>query len=165
MDAENQLSALSVDDEPVTEAERLRVVHTLIAAPDAEGGAGITPGTQGWDYVESVFPLRDPEFNKATSFVVKLMRRNGYIAGQVSGSSMTRISQSFAITTAKKSPCILRSRNSTVSHLFLYPLWVYFLIFSFRVTIGCMALDWAFGLYFSNMHGSGNSAILLYNGV
>jgi len=71
VDAENQLAGLSVDDEPVTEAERLRVVHTLIAAPEAEGGAGITPGHE--DYVESLFPLRDPEFNRVKSSCVKLI--------------------------------------------------------------------------------------------
>ena len=67
IDPENQVG-LSLDEEPLTEAERLRAVHTLIAAPVTEGGAGITPGLQGWDYVESVFPLRDAKFNRVPQF-------------------------------------------------------------------------------------------------
>ena len=55
-----------MDDKLVTAAERLRAVYTLIAAPVAEGGAGVAPGLQGWDYIESVFPLRDSEFTQVT---------------------------------------------------------------------------------------------------
>jgi hypothetical protein len=59
---------LSVKDKPLTEAERLRAADRLIAAPVAEGRAGITPGLHGWDYVESVFPLRDARFNPEAQF-------------------------------------------------------------------------------------------------
>ncbi|KAI5853032.1 calcium-activated chloride channel-domain-containing protein [Morchella snyderi] len=55
----------SLDKEPLTEAERLRIVWQLITLPDSEGGAGITPKQGQWDLVESVFPLHDHEFNKA----------------------------------------------------------------------------------------------------
>lgn len=58
---------LSVDDEPLTEAERLRVVYTLIASPVVEGGAGITPGLIPWDYVEFISPLGNSKFNKVIS--------------------------------------------------------------------------------------------------
>lgn len=54
----------SLDKEPLTEAERLRIVWQLITLPDSEGGAGITPKQGQWDLVESVFPLHDHEFNK-----------------------------------------------------------------------------------------------------
>lgn len=73
-------------DEPVSEAERLRLAYLLITKPRAEGGAGITPkgtlgessspakggpgarqtnvGTQN-KYVASIFPLHDHAFNRA----------------------------------------------------------------------------------------------------
>lgn len=54
----------SLDKEPLTEAERLRIVWQLITLPESEGGAGITPGHGQWALVESVFPLHDHEFNK-----------------------------------------------------------------------------------------------------
>jgi anoctamin-10 len=54
----------SLDKEPLTEAERLRIVWQLITLPESEGGAGITPKQGQWDLVESVFPLHDHEFNK-----------------------------------------------------------------------------------------------------
>jgi anoctamin-10 len=62
---------LSVDDEPLTEAERLRVVYTLIASPETEGGAGITPGLIPWNYVEFISPLGNSKFHKVTSPIFK----------------------------------------------------------------------------------------------
>ena len=54
----------SLASQPLTEAERLRIVHHLIAGPREEGGAGITPKTGQWKNVESIFPLHDHTFNK-----------------------------------------------------------------------------------------------------
>jgi hypothetical protein len=54
----------NLGDEPVTEAERLRLVYVLITKPKNEGGAGITPKIGEWKGVESVFPLHDHTFNK-----------------------------------------------------------------------------------------------------
>ncbi|CUS07791.1 unnamed protein product [Tuber aestivum] len=54
----------SLDKEPLTEAERLRIVHKLITLPVGEGGAGITPEQGPWTLVESIFPLHDHDFNK-----------------------------------------------------------------------------------------------------
>ncbi|KAJ8058624.1 hypothetical protein OCU04_012800 [Sclerotinia nivalis] len=51
--------------EPVTEAERLRLVYLLITKSKIEGGAGITPKRGEWKVVESIFPLHDHAFNKA----------------------------------------------------------------------------------------------------
>jgi hypothetical protein len=59
-----------LDDEPVTEAERLRLVYLLITKPKNEGGAGITPKTGEWKDVQSIFALHDHKFNKA--WVVQL---------------------------------------------------------------------------------------------
>ncbi|KAH7375829.1 calcium-activated chloride channel-domain-containing protein [Plectosphaerella cucumerina] len=54
----------SLQDDPVTEAERLRLVFLLITRPKGEGGAGITPGSGPWTSVESIFPLHDHAFNR-----------------------------------------------------------------------------------------------------
>lgn len=54
----------SLEGEPLTEAERLRIVWQLITLPKSEGGAGITPKQGEWKLVESVFPLHDHKFNK-----------------------------------------------------------------------------------------------------
>ncbi len=51
-------------DEPVTEAERLRLCYNLITRPRNEGGAGVTPKTGTWRFVRSVFPLHDRAFNR-----------------------------------------------------------------------------------------------------
>ncbi|KAL7266877.1 hypothetical protein RUND412_010559 [Rhizina undulata] len=55
----------SLDKEPLTEAERLRIVNHLITYPESGGGAGITPRKGQWSLVERIFPLHDHEFNKA----------------------------------------------------------------------------------------------------
>ncbi|KAG0650468.1 Increased sodium tolerance 2 [Hyphodiscus hymeniophilus] len=55
----------NLKDEPVTQAERLRLVYLLITKPKNEGGAGITPKSGEWKGVESVFALHDNTFNKA----------------------------------------------------------------------------------------------------
>lgn len=52
------------EDEPVVEAERLRLVYLLITKPKAEGGAGVTPKLGQWKYVSSVFPLHNHAFNR-----------------------------------------------------------------------------------------------------
>ncbi|KAI0203769.1 calcium-activated chloride channel-domain-containing protein [Astrocystis sublimbata] len=49
--------------EPVTEAERLRLVNLLLTKPKTEGGAGITPSAGQWKNVTSIFPLHDHAFN------------------------------------------------------------------------------------------------------
>ena len=52
-------------DEPVTEAERLRLVYLLITKPRNEAGAGITPKVGHWKFVDSIFPLHNHAFNKS----------------------------------------------------------------------------------------------------
>ena len=52
----------------MTEAERLRVVYTLIASPVQDGGVGVTPGLDPWESVEFISPLTDLEFNKVRAF-------------------------------------------------------------------------------------------------
>ncbi|ELR09701.1 hypothetical protein VC83_06251 [Pseudogymnoascus destructans] len=54
----------AIAEEPITEAERLRLVYLLITKPNSEGGAGITPKRGEWANVESVFALHDHQFNK-----------------------------------------------------------------------------------------------------
>jgi len=54
----------SITSQPLTEAERLRIVHHMITSPREEGGAGITPKTGQWKNIESIFPLHDHTFNK-----------------------------------------------------------------------------------------------------
>lgn len=55
----------SIEAEPTTEAERLRLVYLLITKSKNEGGAGITPKQGEWEGVESVFAPHDHTFNKA----------------------------------------------------------------------------------------------------
>ncbi|PNP45772.1 hypothetical protein TGAMA5MH_02512 [Trichoderma gamsii] len=54
----------AIHDEPVTEAERLRLIYLLVTKSRNEGGAGITQGQGQWKYVESIFPLHNNAFNK-----------------------------------------------------------------------------------------------------
>lgn len=54
----------TLSDEPISEAERLRLVYLLITKPTNEGGAGITPKVGEWKGVESIFSLHDHQFNK-----------------------------------------------------------------------------------------------------
>jgi anoctamin-10 len=56
--------AKHMEQEPVTEAERLRLTYELITKSKNEGGAGITPGQGHWKYVDAIFPLHDHVFNK-----------------------------------------------------------------------------------------------------
>ncbi len=63
--APNQDLAKFFQDEPVTEAERLRVAYLLITKPKNEGGAGINPRRGYWKHVASVFPPHDQAFNRS----------------------------------------------------------------------------------------------------
>lgn len=62
--APNKDIAIHLQEEPVTEAERLRLAYLLITKPKNEGGAGIAAKTGQWKYVDSIFPLHDHVFNK-----------------------------------------------------------------------------------------------------
>ncbi|KAM5348210.1 hypothetical protein ACJ41O_008034 [Fusarium nematophilum] len=57
-------AAQALRDEPVVEAERLRLIYLMITKPRNEGGAGITPTNAKWKFVESIFPLHSHSFNK-----------------------------------------------------------------------------------------------------
>ncbi len=50
--------------EPLTPAERYRLVHHMITSKPSEGGAGITPKHGEWENVEAIFPLHDVRLNK-----------------------------------------------------------------------------------------------------
>lgn len=54
----------SLQQEPLYEAERLRIIHQLITNPEEEGGAGITPKSGEWENVEAIFALHDHPHNK-----------------------------------------------------------------------------------------------------
>ncbi|EEU40315.1 uncharacterized protein NECHADRAFT_66456 [Fusarium vanettenii 77-13-4] len=56
--------AQALQDEPVVEAERLRLIYLMITKPHNEGGAGVTPTNAKWKHVESIFPLHSHSFNK-----------------------------------------------------------------------------------------------------
>lgn len=62
--APNQDLGKYFEDEPVSEAERLRLAYLLITKPRNEGGAGIIPKTGQWKNVSSIFPLHDHIFNR-----------------------------------------------------------------------------------------------------
>jgi len=53
----------SLEREPVTEAERLRLVYHLITLPIGQGGAGITPKIGDYTLVDQIFALHDRKFN------------------------------------------------------------------------------------------------------
>ncbi|OAA62328.1 Anoctamin/TMEM 16 [Cordyceps fumosorosea ARSEF 2679] len=57
--------AKTLENEPVTEAERLRLVYLMMIKPENEGGAGIMENSGKWKYVDAIFPLQNRAFNKA----------------------------------------------------------------------------------------------------
>ncbi|KAF8877895.1 calcium-activated chloride channel-domain-containing protein [Infundibulicybe gibba] len=52
------------DVQPLSPADRLRLIHAYITSTPADGGLGITPGSSEWDLVESVMALHDRDFNE-----------------------------------------------------------------------------------------------------
>ena len=62
--APNQDLSKYLEEEPVSEAERLRLTYLLITKSKNEGGAGITAKVGKWKYVDSIFPLHDHDFNR-----------------------------------------------------------------------------------------------------
>lgn len=80
-----------MEKEPITEAERLRLVYHMITLPESEGGAGITPKRDNYTFVESIFPLHDRKFNQNVSTLDSTSRffltgkRNGLRAGRQNG--------------------------------------------------------------------------------
>jgi len=61
-------TATSLHREPLTDAERLRLVHLILTAPTYDGGAGLTPGLNEWKLVKSIFPIHNTQFNKRWIF-------------------------------------------------------------------------------------------------
>ena len=54
----------ALTSQPLNDAERHRQIHSMIAAPREEGGAGITPKHGSWKNVQAIFPLQDHAKNK-----------------------------------------------------------------------------------------------------
>lgn len=54
----------ALEEDPLYEAERLRIIFQLITNSTAEGGAGIVPKKGEWEDVQSLFPLHDHQYNK-----------------------------------------------------------------------------------------------------
>lgn len=54
----------SLEQDPLNEAERLRIIYELITNDQRDGGAGITPQKGKWEMVESIFSLHDHVYNK-----------------------------------------------------------------------------------------------------
>ncbi|KAJ7114116.1 calcium-activated chloride channel-domain-containing protein [Mycena epipterygia] len=50
--------------QPLSPADRIRLVHALITSTPADGGLGISSDSSEWDLVESVMALHDREFNE-----------------------------------------------------------------------------------------------------
>ncbi|KAF2724584.1 DUF590-domain-containing protein [Polychaeton citri CBS 116435] len=55
----------ALEADPLTEAERLRIIYQLITKPASEGGAGVSAKKGEWENVESIFALHDHQYNKA----------------------------------------------------------------------------------------------------
>ena len=54
----------TLTNDPLTDAERHRLIYQMITSPREEGGAGITPESGDWKRVEAVFPLHNHAKNK-----------------------------------------------------------------------------------------------------
>jgi hypothetical protein len=116
--APDEETKAAIDEETLTDAERLRVVHHLITSPEREGGAGVTPGLDGWNYVESIFPLHDSKFNRVYFLTqTGLTSRNGFNLGRGNGLSRIRNWILCEIISARNSLFISLIRNITFSLL------------------------------------------------
>ncbi|CAG8597734.1 22952_t:CDS:2 [Cetraspora pellucida] len=51
-------------DGPLSDAERLRLVHDIITNPLSEGGANINPGLSDFELIEGFLPLQDRSYNE-----------------------------------------------------------------------------------------------------
>ena len=54
----------SLTSQPLSDAERYRIVYHMITNHVEDGGAGITQKQGQWKNVESIFALHDQKFNK-----------------------------------------------------------------------------------------------------
>ncbi|KAJ7483438.1 calcium-activated chloride channel-domain-containing protein [Mycena latifolia] len=52
------------ESQPLSPADRIRLVHAFITSTPADGGLGISPDSPQWDLVESVMALHDRAFNE-----------------------------------------------------------------------------------------------------
>ena len=128
----------ALDSEKLSDAERLRVVYLLITSPERDGGAGVTPGLDGWNYVDSIFPLHDSKFNRVYHIVPKADGRNGFNRGLANGLSQTLNWILFAIISARNSLFISLIRNIISSLLFHSQSLDLFPTIFFLLSIRCM---------------------------
>ena len=53
-----------LDATPLSPADRIRLVHAYITSTPQDGGLGIVPECNEWDFVQSVMALHDHDFNE-----------------------------------------------------------------------------------------------------
>lgn len=78
----------NLQEKPVSEAERLRIVYSLITSPKTEGGLGLTPKEDKWKQINSIFLLHDRTFNQ------KWVKRLGF-KYFLNGSNLSEIKDQF----------------------------------------------------------------------
>lgn len=163
--APDEQTKLALDEEMITDAERLRVVHLLITSPERDGGAGITPGLDGWNYVESIFPLHDSKFNRVFSpWLPDIDLRNGFRIGLVNGLSARGNWIPSAITSVRNSLSISLIPNITSFPLSLLLFWVSRRISSCRRSTRSMQFVLWCGLWYLSILGKGGKEILPSDG-
>lgn len=114
----------TLEHDPLTEAERLRIIYQLITNGQNEGGAGITPQKGDWENVESVFALHDHQYNK--EWIMKWSRQ--------------------WLLTADDMDDIRNRLGEKIAYYFAFTQW-YFLALTVPAGLGLLA--WAFLGYFS----------------
>lgn len=51
--------------QPLSPADRIRIIHSYISSTPSDGGLGISSDSSDWDLVHSMFPLHNRQFNTA----------------------------------------------------------------------------------------------------
>jgi anoctamin-10 len=97
----------------LTQAERLRIVYSLITRSPDKGGAGITPNGRDWEDVDALLPLHDQEFNKRW---LKEWSTKYFLSGE----ELTKIRDHYGEKASLRAPNTVRPELTSVKITFYF---------------------------------------------
>ena len=130
----------AANSQPLSPAERIRLVHSYITSTPKDGSLGISPDAPEWDLVESIFPLHDREFNEHWIRAWKPRNKPSVPLEKIRDQFGDSIALYFAFLSSYTSFLIVPAILGLIAH-FLFP--PYAPIYSILLCIWSMAfVEW-----------------------
>lgn len=107
--------------EPLSPADRIRLVHAYISSTPADGGLGISNDAAEWDLVESITPMQNRDFNEHWVKAWKLKNLASVPLGRIREQFGDAVAYYFAFLSSYTTFLVFPAALGLFAHFFLGP--------------------------------------------